>query len=836
MPHASLAGYIEKFLRYGRDIALVDRKGYRTVRWTYPQVAEAAAQVARQLERLGVQKGDRAVLWGDCGEWIAAFYGCVLRGVVAVPLDRIASPEFARAVTQQVRARVAFGPRENMIHLRQVVGPSLIAFEDFAESIATHPSTPYTGPPPGRSDVLEILFTSGATAEPKGVVITHGNVLSNLDPLEKGISRYLKYERIFHPIRFLNLVPLSHVFGQFMGMFVPQLLRGTVLLGGPLKPSEILSTIRRERVSVLVAVPRMIDSLKDHVERDHELRGELESLRAKMETAAELKFLRRWLRFRQIHGRFGWKFWAVVSGGAALDSATEDFWRRLGYVVVQGYGMTETTSLISVNHPFGVQRGSIGKTLPGREMKIDENGEILVRGDNIASAYWQDGQMKPVKGEDGWLRTGDLGAVDAAGNLYFKGRKKNVIVTPEGMNVYPQDLEKALRAQPEVRDCIVLPLPRGGNAVPGAVLLLREQNPDAAEIVNKANQLLAEYQHVRQWFVWPEDDFPRTATLKPKAQTILQVALHHLSGDAPTPSLSHPGSVAHLVAQVTRRPVEELSQLSSLERVELMSALEDRFQVDLNESKFTAATTLPDLEAMVHMPSAERTDFVYPRWVQRWPVPWIRRAVYYLLSWPATQILAHPEIEGRERLRDVKGPVLVICNHVTYLDVGFALAALPHRLRNLAVAMEGERVERMRHPPKEWPWPARLVVRAGYWLMTPLFHAFPLPQRAGFRESFRFAGEAADKGYSVMVFPEGMRTPDGQIWPFRSGIGLLASSLNLPVVPMRIHGLWEVKKSGRRGFAPWGAIRVHVGDAIRLAPGMDPAEITRTLEKAVRSL
>jgi long-chain acyl-CoA synthetase len=150
--------------------------------------------------------------------------------------------------------------------------------------------------------------------------------------------------------------------------------------------------------------------------------------------------------------------------------------------------------------------------------------------------------------------------------------------------------------------------------------------------------------------------------------------------------------------------------------------------------------------------------------------------------------------------------------------------------------MEGERVQRMRRPPKEWPWTTRLTVRAGYWLMTPLFHAFPLPQRAGFRESFRFAGEAADKGYSVMVFPEGMRTPDGKVWPFRAGIGLLASSLNLPVVPMRIHGLWEVKKSGRRGFAPWGAIRVNIGEPIRLAPGTDPGEITQQLEAAVRSL
>jgi long-chain acyl-CoA synthetase len=179
---------------------------------------------------------------------------------------------------------------------------------------------------------------------------------------------------------------------------------------------------------------------------------------------------------------------------------------------------------------------------------------------------------------------------------------------------------------------------------------------------------------------------------------------------------------------------------------------------------------------------------------------------------------------------------LVICNHVTYLDIGFVLAALPHRLRQLAVAMEGERLHRMRLPPKEWRWWERFGVRAAYWLMTPLFHAFPLPQRGGFRESFRFAGEASGKGYSVLVFPEGRRTPDGNLWPFRSGIGLLVSSLGIPVVPMRIHGLWEVKTSGRRGFAPWGAVQVNVGKPIRFEAGVDPTEVTRILESAVRSL
>jgi long-chain acyl-CoA synthetase len=407
------------------------------------------------------------------------------------------------------------------------------------------------------------------------------------------------------------------------------------------------------------------------------------------------------------------------------------------------------------------------------------------------------------------------------------------------MNVYPQDLEDALRGQYGVKDCVVLPLPRGGNAVPGAVLLLDKSDLDPAGIVAKANESLAEYQHVRQWFVWPQEDFPRTSTQKPRIGAILEVVLSKMNSGASrddNPAAGAGGAVADLVAHVTGRPADALSGLSSLERVDLMSAIEDRFQVELNESKFTSATTIADLEQMVQTPSVERTDFSYPRWVQRWPVTWIRRCVYYALTWPATQLLSRPRIRGRERLRDVRGPVLVVCNHVTYLDAGFVLAALPHRLRHLAIAMEGERVQRMRRPPSDWPWLMRVTFRTGYWLMTPLFNAFPLPQRGGFRESFRFAGDVASRGYSVLVFPEGMRTPDGNMHPFRAGIGLLASGLDLPVIPMRIDGLWEIKRSGRRGFAPWGKIRVTIGDPIRLRRESDPAQITQILEQAVRSL
>src|SRR3979490_1435131 len=200
----------------------------------------------------------------------------------------------------------------------------------------------------------------------------------------------------------------------------------------------------------------------------------------------------------------------MISGGAPLDRETEEFWHRLGYAVVQGYGLTETTSLISLNHPFHTSRGSIGKVLPGREIKLANDGEILVRGSGVASGYWNGRELEPVTRleDEGWYRTGDLGALDEQGNLFFKGRKKEVIVTPAGMNIYPEDLEAALRGQKEVRDCVVVGLERGGNAEPCAVLILRDREAHAKTIVARANESLAEYQRMRTWFVWAGEEFP----------------------------------------------------------------------------------------------------------------------------------------------------------------------------------------------------------------------------------------------------------------------------------------------------------------------------------------
>ena len=740
MVRSSLVEYLDDFLRRDQECAYVQRSGYRTVRWSYRQVAETAFQFASELARRDINKGDQILIWGaNSAEWVAAFFGCALRGVIVVPIDDASAPDFGLRVYEQVSAKL-------LLCSRKYARPSIptLVLEDLPETLAHFSAARDQAAAIEPNDTLEIVFTSGTTAEPKGVVITHGNVLANVAPLETEIHKYLKYERFVHPVRFLNLLPLSHVFGQFLGIFLPQLLGGTVIFQDALKPTEVIATIRRERVSVLVAVPRMLQALKEKIERDFADEGGLEEFRKRFRSAEGKHFLHRWWIFRRVHRQFGWKFWAFISGGAALDRDTEEFWGRMGYAVIQGYGLTETTSIVSLNHPFRLGKGSIGKVLPGREVKLAPDGEIMVRGSGVAAGYWTGKALQPVASEEGWYGTGDIGGLDSEGNLYFKGRKKNVIVTPAGMNIYPEDLEVALRRQPEVKDCVVIGLPRDGNAEPCAVMILREDQLDPEPLIKRANETLAEYQRMRNWFVWPDEDFPRTSTQKPRTNVIQQVVLTQLSqkGGANSTAASPLGE---LIARITGRPgaltpdanLDTDLNLSSLDRVELLSTLEDRYQIDLSETRFAAVKTVADLESMLHGKVPARTRYHYPRWVQHWPVTWIRLLTHYLLLRPAVFLLGWPRVEGRENLRDVRGPVLVICNHIGDVDVGFVLTALPAHLRHkLATAAGGETLESFRTPPPARHFFGWIYDRVKWALGVSLLNLFPLPREAGLSREF----------------------------------------------------------------------------------------------------
>jgi long-chain acyl-CoA synthetase len=868
----------------GGATALANRRGVRVVRWSYARLAASSYQTARELEARGVVQGDRVIVWAEnSAEWVAAFFGCLLRGAIVVPLDAASAPDFTARVESQVGAKFLFVGDVDAGDLSRRV-PSL-QLSNLSSTISHHPANRYDAAQIAEDDIAEIIYTSGTTAEPKGVVLTHRNLLANLAPIEREMKKYLKWERLVHPIRFLNLVPLSHVFGQFMGIFVPQLIGGEVFFQDALKPSEIIETTKRERISVIVAVPRLLDTLREKIERDYEMRGRRAEFQRALDGAKRWNTARRWWAFREVHRIFGWKFWAFVVGGATLDDETETFWRRLGYAVVQGYGMTETASLVSVNHPFKQGRGSIGEALPGQEIKLGDGGEIMVRGANVSPGYWDAGALRAANDSDGWLRTGDVAEIDAHGKLYFKGRIKDVIVTAAGLNIHPEDLEAALNHQTEVRASAVVGIEdaRGGDE-PVAVLVLRDAGANVEAIIRRANESLARHQQIRRWLIWNDPDLPRTPTQKIKRREVAKIVRARLiaasngSSVAPIDEERAPhDALTDVIARICGEAASSsrLSaamnlmtdlKLDSLGRVELLGALEDRFQIELDEATFTAATTLGDVQRIIRRSASGVADeegahgddesrstardvetlrddagasvarYPYPRWARRFPATWIRLALLYSVILPFVRRLCPLRVKGRENLvRLANSPVLFVANHVTYIDHALILDALPaRRARRLAIAMEGERLRDWRHAPHSASLFARLIGLAQYFIVTIFFNVFPLPRKSGFRRSFAYAGESADQGFNLLVFPEGKRTEDGRMGEFMAGTGLLVKELGVTVVPVRIEGLYELKLRSRRR-ARRGEVSVTFGEPAEFSDE-EPLVIAKELRRRVAEL
>src|SRR6267378_690925 len=320
MPRKNLQSLFAEFVRFRGDAAVIQKRGYRREKLTYRELLARVLFWSHALAGQGVVRGDRVLLCGpNSAEWFTCFWGILLRGAVVVPMDPGAVSDFIQRAIKDAGVKLILRDRQQM---NLPGAPPSIILNDYKDIVNMAVPAADAGVDPAdastRNTIAEILYTSGTTAEPRGVVLTHGNFLANLEPLERGIDAYRKYERWVHPLHFVTLVPLGHVFGQFMTLFVPPLLGATVVLESSANPSEIVRTIKRERATVLIAVPRMLDVLRSSLTRDLESQGKGEWFARSFAAAGGEKFLRRVWRLRRVHHRLGWKFWAFISGGAAL--------------------------------------------------------------------------------------------------------------------------------------------------------------------------------------------------------------------------------------------------------------------------------------------------------------------------------------------------------------------------------------------------------------------------------------------------------------------------------------------------------------------------------------
>jgi long-chain acyl-CoA synthetase len=803
-----------EFLRYDGDLGI----GHLS----YAEAASSALAFAEHLRTQGVAKGDRIVFWGENRpEWVVALWGCLLEGVVAVPLDFRSSVAIVERIAGIVEARALLLGQgsEAPQRLPCPVWPMRIVLDlPRAAHALTHRADP--------GDLAEILFTSGATGDPKGVTITHRNILANLKPIDDGIAKYRKYMGPFQPIRFLNLLPLSHMFGQSMAAFIPAMIAGDVFFTSGYSPRDILRLIHRRRISVLVCVPQMLELLRQEIE--HEFPESNEPRRS-------AKWYGSWWQYRRVHSRFGWKFWSFVVGAAPLDPELEEFWRKLGYVVIQGYGLTETAPVATLNHPFETRKGSVGKAISGVEIRIAADGEVLLRGENITPGYY--GQTDAnILDSEGWLHTGDIGELDDAKRLRILGRKKEMIVASSGLNVYPEDVERVLNAVPGVRESAVVASKSAGGEQVHAVLVL-EAGTDPDGVIDQANSKLEAHQRIRGFSLWPGDALPRTSGTNKLKRTEVASWVAGATPKTAVPANSVPNSVEDIVRKFAgaRKVTSESSMddlgLSSLDRIQLTMEVEKRTGTRVDER----ARTVGELTRPVTSAPPPEESFEFPSWSRAWPARLLRHLALPLLILPLTRLFAWIKVEGRENLRGLDGPVIFAANHQSHFDVPAILYALPGRWRYRATpAMSREFFDAHFHPERHSKG-ERFTNSLNYFLSCLVFNAFPLPQReAGTRDALRYAGELAADGYCIVIFPEGIRTDAGEIRPFQPGIGMLASRMGIPVVPVRLEGLERVLHKSAKMATP-GRAKVKFGPPLRLE-GSDYAALAKHVEAAVKSL
>jgi long-chain acyl-CoA synthetase len=811
---------------HGERTALTIRAELREDAWSYRRLRAAAEALAAHLaEDLGLEPGARVVVWApNCPQLVAAYFGVLLARLVLVPLDPSATPELLARIVERTSAALV---------ISGLGSPAETATIE-VDGLPLDSGRRYRGSRPRADDPAEIVFTSGTTGRPKGVVLTHGNVVANV----RSASAALRPTRDF---RLLSVLPLSHMFEQTAGLFLPLHVGASVHYARSRQPPVLARTMRRHRVTAIVVVPQVLELLLAGIEREVGRDGSLARWRAAHRLAPHLPPAARRLLFRRVHRELGGRLELLVSGGAALAPRVATAWERLGVTVLEGYGATECAPSIASNTRAARRPGSVGRPIPGVSVRISREGEILVRGANVTPGYWRDEEAtRAAFTADGWYRTGDLGELDRDGFLHLRGRLKELIVLPSGLNVQPEDVEAELLQETAVADCAVVgPADGTGDVHVHAVVIPAQPGEGARErvgaAVRAANRRLASHQRIAAFTLWEQGELPRTNLLKVKRHEVVAA----LAGRAPAGEPS-PGAEAPLEDRRSRlcRLLAELAPpgtaigpesdlvldlgLDSLALVELAVRLESELGLSVEDGDLAAAATVAQLVELVEAGETVSPPAPLPSWALRRPVRAVRALLQAALLFPAHRVVCTPfRVAGLEGLSDVASPVLLVANHSSHLDTPSILRALPRRLR------------------------ARVAVAAAadYFFRTPalrlatplLLNGFPFSREGAVRSSLEHCGDLVDAGWSVLVYPEGTRSLTGALQPFRRGSGLLATGLRVPIVPIGLQGTHAILPKGAR-WPRRGPVTVRFGRPLRFGPADAHAAAAFRLAREVGEL
>jgi long-chain acyl-CoA synthetase len=809
--------------KYAQRPALSMRMGYRTTTLTYAQVFQHVRLIARYLIEQGIEQGDCILLCAPNSPWwICSWWACVLIGAKVVPLAPENSLAMLTKILQQTEAKLFL--RGLTVHHDLPVRTVTLEHLPFLSKHGvpfdhtTRPLRPF--------DCAEIMYTSGTTGDPKGVMLTHENIMSTVQGLRHILHLDGGKERL------LSVLPLSHMFEQVIGYLLPCAEGAHVIYAH--SHGAIRQLLVRYHITTMIAVPEFLKVMSMQIQGSLQKWYLLKPFNFLLLVARMLRFkpLQRLLLF-PVHQRLGGCLKTIASGGAPLTAELEQWWQDCGVWVLQGYGLTETSPVVSTNTWQAYKHGSVGRPMKHVQVHIADDGEIAIKGPNVFVGYFKNPEKTAASfNRDHFFTTGDIGYLDRDGFLFLKGRKKYMILSASGQNVFPEDIEQVLNEQAAVLDSCVLGVEtESGQTAICAVLLLKDSTADCKQIVAAANQKLAAYQHITAWQVWPETDFPRSITKKIKRDEVMkQVVLQRTTGGQPVGKVT---PLLHIMSRIVGKPVGELHpdlclvsdlQFDSLMRVELVTAIEEQLHVLIDETALTATTTIKDLDALLHSPQRVSKPPAAAVWPRAWWAVGLRRVFQAVFSL-ALRWFFRMRIEGLEHLHHSGGPVIFMPNHVSLLDGPVVTAALPGSLavRNSFAAgydvLYGD-----------YRWAAVFV--------ELFFNAFPFPRKESdhIATGLQNLGGMLDAGYHATIFPEGEMSLDGFLRPLKKGAGMIAPMMQAPIVPVKIIGLEAAVPYNCLLPRRRGRVTVRFGKPLVFDPLMDQEEALAIITKALQEL
>ena len=765
-----------QFLReYSREhnerIAYEIKRGFRTEKFSFADVYSLSLKTATFLKKCTLKKGDTIVIWTpNMPEYAILYFGCWLLGIVAVPIDVRTTEETLQLFVTKARCQLGFKSKFVPGMFPNTVAQTYY-LEDLIELVQELPqleNLPEVFP----NDPAEIAFTSGTTGTPKGVLLTHHNFLSNVSALCQTFPFTKEY-------RALSLLPLSHAFEQVVDLLALFQTGITVVYLERMNQVTILRALRKQAITSVAIVPQLLQLLMSGVEREIEnSSGKQRTWLLLHSTAPFLPIPVRRLLFSHIRQRLGKNLHFFGCGSALLNRKLAQKWENIGIAIYEGYGATETTAILTINTPSAKRLGSVGKTLPGVQIHIDpQSHEILANGPNVSLGYFQDMEKTQEAFSNGWYKTGDIGEFDTEGYLYITGREVFRIVLPSGEKVYPEDIENKLNAHPLVIESCVVGVKREEGERVHAVVRTKDPNK-LDEIIRQVNQKLSSHEQILEWSWWEHDDFPRTPLLKIDRRKVADT-IAGLEEKIEKVKISEKDKLLSLIAQVTNisssqvRETDVLAtdlRLDSLQRVELLSLIEQDLGVAILETGITAQTTVSQLRELIK--NAEVVPEEIPINSLNYKSFFVNARVFLqnILVFPLHSLFVPLQITGKENLIGLKLPVVFYFNHMGIMDAVCALRVLPTPIRQKLVTAVN------RDLWKEW---RKSFVE--FW-----GGGFPFDTKQNIKASLELTGEFLDKGFSILVSPEGAISKDGTLQTFKLGIGFMAVHMNVPVVPIKI--------------------------------------------------